>query len=209
MVNEVNIVNEKFFNLPLEKQQRIINAAYEVFSMNTYKKASMADIADAGGISKSLLFHYFKNKKELYMFLWTEALKAVKKRIAEYRALETSDFFEMLYRSMIAKCSLMKDCPYLSAFLLRAYYDTTPDLARDVQQNYYENYVLSQNITFDKIDYSIFRDDIDLKMMYTEIFYAIDGYMLSKFRVGQRMTDEMENEIGILINFWKKAYTER
>lgn len=143
------------------------------------------------------------------MFLWTEALKAVKKRIAEYRALETSDFFEMLYRSMIAKCSLMKDCPYLSAFLLRAYYDTTPDLARDVQQNYYENYVLSQNITFDKIDYSIFRDDIDLKMMYTEIFYAIDGYMLSKFRVGQRMTDEMENEIGILINFWKKAYTER
>ena len=30
----------------------------------------MSEIADAAGISKSLLFHYFHNKKELYMFLW-------------------------------------------------------------------------------------------------------------------------------------------
>ena len=30
----------------------------------------MSEIAEAAGISKSLLFHYFHNKKELYMFLW-------------------------------------------------------------------------------------------------------------------------------------------
>lgn len=30
----------------------------------------MSEIADAAGISKSLLFHYFRNKKELYLFLW-------------------------------------------------------------------------------------------------------------------------------------------
>ncbi len=31
-------MNDKFFNLPLEKQQRIINAAYKVFSQSSYKK---------------------------------------------------------------------------------------------------------------------------------------------------------------------------
>ncbi len=33
-------MNNKFFKLPLEKQQRIINAAYKVFSQSSYKKGS-------------------------------------------------------------------------------------------------------------------------------------------------------------------------
>ena len=63
-------MNDKFFELPLEKQEKIINAGFRVFSQNSYKKSPMSEIADAAGISKSLLFHYFHNKKELYLFLW-------------------------------------------------------------------------------------------------------------------------------------------
>ncbi len=63
-------MNEKFYFLPIEKQQRIINAGFRVFSQNTYKKSPMQEIADEAGISKSLLFHYFHNKKELYLFFF-------------------------------------------------------------------------------------------------------------------------------------------
>ena len=63
-------MNEKFFSLPEEKQQEIINAGYRVFSQNTYKKSPVSEIAAEAGISKSLLFYYFRNKKELYLFLW-------------------------------------------------------------------------------------------------------------------------------------------
>lgn len=63
-------MNERFFSLSAEKQQAIINAGYRVFSQNSYKTSPMSEISDAAGISKSLLFHYFHNKKELYMFLW-------------------------------------------------------------------------------------------------------------------------------------------
>ena len=66
-------MNPKFFQLPEEKQQQIINAAYKVFAGNSYKKAPMSEIADECGISKALLFHYFENKKELYLFLWKQA----------------------------------------------------------------------------------------------------------------------------------------
>ncbi len=61
-------MNGKFFTLPEEKQKRIINAAYVVFAGSSYQKASMSRVAAAGGISKSLLFHYFQNKKELYLY---------------------------------------------------------------------------------------------------------------------------------------------
>ena len=50
-------MNEKFFSLPEEKQQAIINAGYRVFSQNTYKNSPMSEIADAAGsvyIAKAL-----------------------------------------------------------------------------------------------------------------------------------------------------------
>ena len=43
-------MNEKFFSISKEKQERIIRCAYEVFSQNSYKEASMSKIADAGGL---------------------------------------------------------------------------------------------------------------------------------------------------------------
>ncbi len=62
-------MNPKFYALPEEKQQMILNAGFHVFSQNTYRKSPMSEIAAEAGISKSLLFHYFRNKKELYLFL--------------------------------------------------------------------------------------------------------------------------------------------
>ena len=98
-------MNEKFFNLPIEKQERIINAGYRVFSQNSYKKSPMSEIADAAGISKSLLFHYFLNKKELYMFLWDNCAKTTVQYLTEYKCYEQKDLFEMMYREILC-CDL-------------------------------------------------------------------------------------------------------
>ena len=41
-VNGGDDVNEKFFALPPEKQQAILNAGYRVFSQNAYKNSPMS-----------------------------------------------------------------------------------------------------------------------------------------------------------------------
>ena len=77
-------MNERFFSLPAEKQQAIINAGYRVFSQNSYKNSPMSEIAAAACISKSLLFHYFHNKKELYMFLWDKCAEINLEYLTKY-----------------------------------------------------------------------------------------------------------------------------
>ena len=77
-------MNKKFFSLSKEKQQTIINAGYRVFSQNSYKNSPMREIADAAGISKSLLFHYFHNKKELYLFLWNKCAEITIEFLTRY-----------------------------------------------------------------------------------------------------------------------------
>ena len=56
-------MENKFLELPKEKQLRIINAGMEYFGQYGYKNAKTDDIATKAGISKGLLSYYFKNKK--------------------------------------------------------------------------------------------------------------------------------------------------
>ena len=58
-------MNDKFFKLSLEKQQKITSAAYRIFAHNRYKTASMSEIAAEAGMSKALLCHYFQNTTDL------------------------------------------------------------------------------------------------------------------------------------------------
>ena len=55
-------MNEKFFDLKKEKQDRMINAALKAFALSGYRHASTDDIVREAAISKGLLFHYFESK---------------------------------------------------------------------------------------------------------------------------------------------------
>ena len=107
-------MNPKFFALPAEKQQAILNAGYRVFSQNSYKKSPMSEIADGAGISKSLLFHYFQNKRELYLYLWNHCAQITIQSLTERGCYEETDLFEMMHRGMQAKIQIMRQYPYLS-----------------------------------------------------------------------------------------------
>lgn len=201
-------MNEKFFALPYERQQRILDAAYQVFSQSSYKGSSMSEIAAYGGISKALLFHYFTNKKELYMYLWNHALEVTKQAVSEYKATETDDFFEMLNRSLLAKCAMMEKYPYISAFSLNAYYEQYPEIKSAIEDSFLQESQTSEKLVLSKINTAKLRKDIDKKAMYEEILYAMDGYMLKKYRSGRVDPEEIEEEISVLINLWRTIYTE-
>lgn len=201
-------MNDKFFSIPSEKQQRIINAAYKVFSQNSYKKSPMSEIAREGGISKALLFHYFTNKKDLYLYLWDYAIGITRKAMLHYMVLETDDFFEILKRGLMAKCQLMRGYPYIFSFSLKAYYEQLPEIKESIKTSYLDISLISKKKVLEKADFSHFRKDINPDVMYDEIFYAVDGYMLNKYRSGHIVPDEIELETEELIAFWKTVYTQ-
>ena len=56
----------------------------------------MSEIADAAGISKALLFHYFHNKKELYLFLWDTCCRITVEEMMRSGAYEQTDLFGIM-----------------------------------------------------------------------------------------------------------------
>lgn len=50
-----------------DKEEVILNAAFEVFRNNGFTNASMKDIAAKAGLGKGTLYEYFQNKEDLFI----------------------------------------------------------------------------------------------------------------------------------------------
>ena len=140
-------MNERFFSLPAEKQQAIINAGYRVFSQNAYQNSPMSQIAEAAGISKSLLFHYFHNKKELYLFLWDKCAETTIAYLTKYGCYGQTSLFESMERGMRAKMEIIRLYPHMANFTIKAFYEKDPDISAAIPASYRKYFHLKADQT--------------------------------------------------------------
>ncbi len=202
-------MNEKFFQLPEEKQQRIVNAGFRVFAQNSYQKSPMSEIAGEAGISKALLFHYFHNKKELYLFLWDRGAQITLKYLNEYRCYEPTDLFEMMERGMRAKFKIMEKYPHMAAFTVKAFYEKDPEISEAIQLSYHKYFDLKAASALAGLDPGDFVPGLDLQMMYREMYWASEGYLWEMLQRGGLDAEQMERDFSKLLEFWKSIYKRR
>lgn len=202
-------MNEKFYQLPEEKQQRIINAGFRVFSQNSYRKSPVSEIAKAAGISKSLLFFYFRNKKELYLFLWEKAADITLEYLTEYKCYEPDDLFLMMERGMNAKLRMMEQYPHMSYFAVRAFYEKDEEIRTEIQRSYDRHFDKKAAGALACQDLGRFVPGLDLNMMYREMYWASEGYLWEMMQRGELDTVQMERDFRRLLKFWKSVYLKK
>ena len=199
-------MNDWIYDLPQEKQQAILNAGYRVFSQNAYKKSPVREIAAEAGISKSLLFYYFRNKQELYLFLWDTCAELTMQALTEARCYEQTDLFEILQRSLKVKLRIMRRYPYIGAFCLKAFYERDPEIRDRIQEGCARFMGIKANGALERLDPEQFIEGHDLKQMYRQMYLAIEGYLWDMLQSGQVDVEKMEGDFTEMIAFWKKLY---
>jgi AcrR family transcriptional regulator len=65
-----------------ERRRQLLDAGAALFAQHAYEEISMRQIADAAGVSKPLLYHYFPSKNELFIAAMTEAAAELQQLIA-------------------------------------------------------------------------------------------------------------------------------
>lgn len=203
-------MNKKFYSLPEDRQLKIINAGFQVFSRNTYKKSPVQEIAGQAGISKSLLFHYFLNKRELYLFLWDQACRITVEYLSEYQCYESDDLFEMMERGMRAKLRMMRKYPDMASFAIRAFYEDDEQIAADIQESYRKYFDIKANDALSRLDPEQFVPGLDLKEMYREMYLASEGYLWEALRQGGSLdVERLEKDFERMLAFWKHVYLRK
>lgn len=202
-------MNERFFSLPPEKQQAMINAGYRVFSQNSYKNSPMSEIAAAAGISKSLLFHYFHNKKELYLFLWDKCAQLTIEFLTKYDCYGQMELFESMERGMRAKLEIIRLYPDMAAFTIKAFYEKDAEISAAVQESYHKYFNLKADKARLNFDPEQFVPGLDISMMYREMYWASEGYLWEMVQRGEIDLGRMEKDFTKLIEFWKSIYLRK
>ena len=202
-------MNPKFFSLPEEKKQAILNSGYRVFSRNSYKNSPMSQIAAEAGISKSLLFHYFRNKKELYLFLWEKCAEMTIEILTEYGCYEQADLFESMERGMRAKMEIIRRHPDMTNFTIRAFYEKDAEICAAVQESYHRHFNFKADQMRVNLDPSQFIPGLDIPMMYRDMYWASEGYLWEMVQRGDVDMERMEKDFTQLIEFWKSIYLRK
>ncbi|MDO4293942.1 MAG: TetR/AcrR family transcriptional regulator [Eubacteriales bacterium] len=167
-------MNDKFFDLKQEKQDRMINAALKVFAGSGYKHASTDDIVKEAGISKGLLFHYFGSKIGLYGFLFDYSARFMLLELSREVSRSELDYFELVRQMERARMQVMKLYPYMQQFLNLAMREENAEAAARIEEKR-EDYRERMRAYSMQADYSVFAPygDSDRIVRLTE--YAIAG----------------------------------
>ena len=199
-------MNEKFYALPQEKQRKIINAGYRVFGEYSYRKSPVGEVAKEAGISKSLLFHYFRNKKEFYFFLWKEAIRTSEEFLEGWERAEGDPFFDILEGGIARKIRILEAYPKLSAFVMKAFYETDREVAGQIQEICSELLWKYNEIVLNALDSEEFIPGLDLQMMYRQMYWASDGYMREALLKGELAPGQVTEDFRQMVRFWKRVY---
>lgn len=172
-------MNEKFFDLSREKQDRMINGAVEVFAKNGFKHASTDDMVKAVDVSKGLWFHYFGSKAGLYHFVYGYSVKYVILELASVLDANEKDYFEIMKQIAFTKMRISKNYPYMTMFLEQAEKETDEEIlaqtAEDRKILQERMASLEKNGEIEGITEKTQRDKIKHMVQYT-----IDGVIREK-----------------------------
>ncbi|MDQ0194159.1 TetR/AcrR family transcriptional regulator [Paenibacillus wynnii] len=184
----------KFLNLNPEKQDRVLNAALKEFAQKGYQNASTNEIVKEAEISKGLLFHYFNNKKDLYLFLHDHFMDIFLEEIHAKVAWNEKDIFDRYRNIARLKFELYQKYPEMFNFIRAVYSEDSNDVRSELERRKKE--ILSEGYKdlFGDVDLSKFKEGIDVEKTKNIIFWTMEGFA---YRYQDKVTDIQLEQINI------------
>ncbi|MCS1351054.1 TetR/AcrR family transcriptional regulator [Mechercharimyces sp. CAU 1602] len=165
----------KFNNIDDKKRERILNAAIKEFSLKGYAQASTNEIVKASAISKGILFHYFNNKKQLYLYVYDYGFELLSSHFYNYLDRDEPDVLKRLEQSMRIKLRLLKRYPHLFLFFERAIIEDAVDVKKDLEERKNQQTEQGYQYLYNGIDLGLFKDDIDTTQALKVIVWSLEG----------------------------------
>ncbi len=196
-------MNEKFFDLKKEKQDRMINGALKVFAASGYAHASTDEIVKEAGISKGLLFHYFISKLGLYVFIYDYSVRYLMLELSTGVSAKETDYFELLLQVKQAQLKAMKNYPHMLRFLNKSREEDVGEVLletedkRGILPGRYQEIV-------GRADLARFKKDMDVEMVGKVLQFTMEGILEEQFRNDSFQPDSYYEEVKRYLAMMKK-----
>jgi TetR/AcrR family transcriptional regulator len=100
-----------------DSEEKILEAARQVFIRKGLAGARMQEIADEAGINKALLHYYFRSKEKLFDRIFMEVFQTISTGIGGFLS-EDIPFFDKIKKFIDLYVDVLLENPYLPIFFL-------------------------------------------------------------------------------------------
>ena len=136
--------------------KKIVKFGLEVFSNNTIEKVSTNVIVKKAGISRGLLYYYFKDKEDLFNFLIYFSFKKSVIDIYENIDFKNGDILKRLNNIFLKRLDLINEYPYILSFTREYVYETMENIKNQKYEHYRDE---MYNLNIDK---TLFINESDI-----------------------------------------------
>lgn len=191
---KISGMNDKFFDIRKEKQDRMINAILKVFAQHGYRHACTDDIVREAAISKGLLFHYFESKLGAYRFAYDYSVRYLSLELKPVTTGGSADLFSVMRQIEEARMRATSGYPYLQMFLYRAACEDVSEalLATEEKRNLLESVYES---IYDRVDFLLLPSGVDGEKLRKMLEFTIQGLTTERFLQGALQPEMLCEEI--------------
>lgn len=113
-------------------KQKIITSAIAEFGAHSYNEASINAIYKKGHFSKGIIYHYFKNKDDLYLACVSEAFKSLTTFLQD-EAFSFEDIEKATKKYLAARQQFFTENPKLSNIFANALFHPPDHLKQEIK----------------------------------------------------------------------------
>ena len=168
-------MSETFKKIPVDEQERILQAALEEFAQKGYRRASTNAIVKAAGIPKGTLFYFFGSKKKLFLYLLDEAVRKSITFAQSQNEEPPHELFERLLAREQVKLRFAAEYPLLFRFFSKIFLDIPEELRGEMDERFREYNDASTQDLMDGLDLSRFREGVDVQQAVEMVHVLLEG----------------------------------
>ncbi|MBO8160739.1 MAG: helix-turn-helix transcriptional regulator [Thermosipho sp. (in: Bacteria)] len=183
----------------MNKKEKIIKIAIKEFSEKGFEAASTNKIAQEAKVSKGIVFHYFKNKENLFFETYKWSQNFIGNIFLDlYESTKEEDFFNFLKLWIQKKIEIIKKYP--EVFNLFFIAQNLPEqlklkILSETQNSLQEKYFV---ILKEKLSKLNLRKNIDPEEAFNFIILVFNCFSNNYLNHSQKLEDLIENSNSLL-----------
>lgn len=188
-----------------DAKQKIFEAAAELFARDGYYKTSVREICEAAGVTKPVLYYYFKDKETLLEALVNETYSKVDELMAKHIG-ENICLTDVLKGLTNLYLDFIKHYPHLTKFSTFIQSSSVPKRILEIKINRYQNEMQK----FEKLIIQSQKKGIVEVKLNAEIlaknFIGTIIIMLSEYLIIKKNLRSLRDKLNLFTEFWIQTF---
>lgn len=193
-----------FENLIEDKKQRILEACIVEFADKGYEKASTNAIIKDAKISKGILFHYFGNKKSLFLYIVEYCIQFIITEYKKYPLEKSKDIFERIIEFGMIKLQISHANPDITKLIVHAFMNTPEGIRTEIQERYKQLSLEFLPSIFKDIDSSKFRNGVNPEKALEIVMLFLEALQQKYNREYQGREQELLDDVDKIMKEYKE-----